>query len=42
MPTDEDLKVSLTGGYKALVEMKKGKAHNTSTINEEVNKLNIF
>ena len=42
MPTDVELKVSLKGGYKALVEMKKSNATNASTVNEEVYKFNAF
>ena len=42
MITNADLKLTLTGGYKDLVKMKKGKVDNTSTLNKKVNKLNIF
>jgi len=42
MPTDDELKIALKEGYNALVEMKKGNATQTSTINEEVYNFNAL
>ena len=42
MPTDEEIKVSLKGGYNTLTGLKEANAPNISTVNEEVYKLNEF
>ena len=42
MPSTKDLKVALTGGYKALAKMKKTNKDNTYISNEEVYKFTTF
>jgi len=42
MPIEKDQKLTSVGGYKNLVEIKKGSTHNAFTINKKKNKLNIF
>lgn len=42
MPTQDNLKFSFEGRYKALVGLNKGGAHNTSIVNNAINKENIY